>query len=476
MNIEEVSLELLLRISKLRCHEFPDVLLNEKGSRMMADCMVDLKTECPRTRHFLKEWIHSDAEPPFEMVWRLNEEGIMFVTTYFYLRPSEVDRYSSAFETVYTASADPSVRSSACLVLASISVTFINTLMNYDETIQTFFKGATCKIVETALKLVDDRSMQGCYLADVLNSVFVFQECLYAFALLNLKTLLSYADEETSSYQILRTHSKKFTSRHLDVGISFFISKLLSLLRPETIVTELKSAQNLFPFKSKYFLAILSIFITERNEEAAPLVKGLIDEWLKKGLEDASGKEFLFLAVICARHCSAEKTKLFPSYIGWFGAAQPTNPNQFFTFFKFLSDLVPYEPPLYLKIHVNKVPSAPSGCQNVLSDYVALAKTRLDDMNETTDYLSIFNECYDTNEESLSADVAQLLNHFKTTNEIAKPILEASIFRRQYYEKIFLKYLLSVRASEDPLRGRLIQKMNAAGKIPPNMFSVWASL
>uniref|UniRef100_A0A146MBE8 Fanconi anemia group A n=1 Tax=Lygus hesperus TaxID=30085 RepID=A0A146MBE8_LYGHE len=272
---------------------------------------------------------------------------------------------------------------------------------------------------------------------------------------------------------VLRRHTEMWSSQKLNVGTAFSVAKMLSFLSPEVIISELKTAADLLPFRWKNILTVMSILVTEHNESAS-LLKGLIDSWLKTGLEE-NNKDSLFLALVATRHCCAEKTEQFPNYITWFGSAQPSSPPHFVTFFKFLTELVPHEPPLYLKIHVNKVPAAPSGCQTVLTDYIALAKTRLSDLNETTDYLSIFNKCHDTEEENHASDVLQLINHFKATNEIAKPIIEASVFRKQYYEKVFLKYLLKRSTHEDPTIVQVIHKLNSLGKIPPSLFDSWKS-
>lgn len=62
-------------------------------------------------------------------------------------------------------------------------------------------------------------------------------------------------------------------------------------------------------------------------------------------------------ALLIARQCCAESPAKFCSYSSWFGGLQVRPASAFIFFFEFLSQLVPYEPVLCLKIHVNKVRS-----------------------------------------------------------------------------------------------------------------------
>ncbi|KAF6204502.1 hypothetical protein GE061_002844 [Apolygus lucorum] len=469
------SLKSLENFSNCRCEDYPLCLLNEEGERNLEILVKLMKRNHKKTRGILKQWVHIEGPlPPLQLICRLNEEGILFATTYFYLVPHRVDYFYEAFEAVYSDTAvSSSRRSAAAAEVSCLIAQVVNTLMTRDEKMQLFFKVVSNKIVEAAVKLISEDAMQGCYLTDLLNNNYIFQQCLPDFLLSNLKQLLSYPTSEIEPNIVLRTHTERWSSQKLNVGTAFSIAKMLSFLSPEVIISELKMAADLSPCRWKFILSVMSILVTENNE-SIPLIKGLLVSWLRTGLEE-DNKHSLFLALVAARHCCAEKSEHFPNYITWFGSAQPSNPSHFVAFFKFLSELVPHEPPLYLKIHVNKVPAAPMGCQTVLTDYVSLAKTRLSDLNETTDYLSIFNKCHETEEENHASDVLQLINHFKTTNEIAKPIIEASVFRKQYYEKIFLKYLLKTSARDDPERAQVIHKLNSLGKIPPALFDLWLS-
>lgn len=58
-----------------------------------------------------------------------------------------------------------------------------------------------------------------------------------------------------------------------------------------------------------------------------------------------------------------------------------------------------YHSTLFSKISCKlQVPSAPANCQALIIDYLTLAKTRLSDLNETTDYIGLFNDYHETDE------------------------------------------------------------------------------
>lgn len=83
---------------------------------------------------------------------------------------------------------------------------------------------------------------------------------------------------------------------------------------------------------------------------------GLIDKWLVQSCANKNA-DILSAALLCARQCCVENSAKFGSYSSWFGNLQLRPASAYTYFFNFLSELVPYEPVLYLKIHVNKVSS-----------------------------------------------------------------------------------------------------------------------
>ncbi|KAI5694408.1 hypothetical protein M8J75_016325 [Diaphorina citri] len=126
---------------------------------------------------------------------------------------------------------------------------------------------------------------------------------------------------------------------------------------------------------------------------------------------------------------------------------------------------------MYLKIHINKAPSMPLNCQATFSEYSQLAKTQLKDMNETVEYLGLFGT---TDYEDRLEDVRKVLHHFHSTNEIADIVLKACVFRRDYYNEIFLRDLLNLRdPSLTPVQIKFVDRLHSAGKVPHQMYANW---
>uniref|UniRef100_A0A672JE78 Uncharacterized protein n=1 Tax=Salarias fasciatus TaxID=181472 RepID=A0A672JE78_SALFA len=97
--------------------------------------------------------------------------------------------------------------------------------------------------------------------------------------------------------------------------------------------------------------------------------------------------ENMITAFLLARQASLEGPAIFPSYSHWFkmcfggGTGFHASSKKSLVFLlKFLSDLVPFEPPQYLKVHILHPPFVPLKHRGLLMEYVSLAKTRLADL------------------------------------------------------------------------------------------------
>lgn len=90
---------------------------------------------------------------------------------------------------------------------------------------------------------------------------------------------------------------------------------------------------------------IISIYIS---------VVETIDGWMSTACS-IGNSQLLSVALLCARQCCATNNQVFGLYSTWFGSLQIRSASGFNFFMQFLSQLVPSEPALYLKIHVNKV-------------------------------------------------------------------------------------------------------------------------
>ncbi|XP_020616861.1 Fanconi anemia group A protein-like [Orbicella faveolata] len=151
------------------------------------------------------------------------------------------------------------------------------------------------------------------------------------------------------------------------------------------------------------------------------------------------------------------------------GSTKLNNKRSVQLFVKFLSDLVPYEPAEYLKVHIIKAPLVPSKLREHVTDYVSLAKTRLMDLQEPVELMAMYGDSSGTSGmdvksdhtkqvEQASADVEKVLESYEKSGKVPSTVMEASIFRKPYFIGRFLPALLTPRkVPEEPdVRAQLI--------------------
>jgi len=86
-------------------------------------------------------------------------------------------------------------------------------------------------------------------------------------------------------------------------------------------------------------------------------------------------------------------------------------------------------------------------------------------------------------QDTRAEDVGRVLQHFLRTEKVLKVVLEAAVFRRKYYEGVFLVELLQLpgwsrRAVPDPessVRHAFIDKLKSLDKIPQKLYSAYKS-
>lgn len=71
------------------------------------------------------------------------------------------------------------------------------------------------------------------------------------------------------------------------------------------------------------------------------------------------------------------------------------------------------------------------------------------------------------------ADIIKVLESFKSTGQIMRVVLEAYVFRKQYFVGTFLKTLINSRVVDDRLRDGFIEKLNKMNKIPKHVYNKW---
>ncbi|XP_068086441.1 Fanconi anemia group A protein homolog [Anabrus simplex] len=304
-------------------------------------------------------------------------------------------------------------------------------------------------------------------------------ESLKGFLSAFLKVLLHH--QPHGSLQEAVGRQKTWVTKELPRHYSVFLENLLKALGArdalETMKTFLLANDTI---NWRVALEMLSTYIT-CLPSAPQLTKGFVDWLLLQSLSTHS-RQMLAIAFMVARQaCTLSAAQQsFPSYTAWFGATfgsearqstTATSRSAFEFFMQFLTESVPHDAPLYLRVHINKVPQAPANCASLLSDYIALAKTRLKDLGEAVGGGLFGFEL--TPEE----DVSQALAQFEQTGQVSRIVLDATIFRRQQYEEEFLPCLLKPRpvTSETDLRIRFISKLYSAGKIAHALYQKYES-
>ncbi|XP_074865238.1 Fanconi anemia group A protein [Carettochelys insculpta] len=231
---------------------------------------------------------------------------------------------------------------------------------------------------------------------------------------------------------------------------------------------------------------VLSCFSTlvVCHAEAEQLVKDLLSSLLIKAFENYD-MENLITAFLIARQAALEGPSVFMSYAEWFkvsfGNASGCHGNSkkaLVFLFEFLSELVPFEAPQYLKVHIMHPPFVPTKYRSFLLEYITLAKTRLADLKVAIEDMGLYEDLSSTKEDmqpqcQALEDVEKAIRIFENTGKIPTSVMEASIFRRPYYNSHFIPALLMPRVLPEvqDLRMVFIDSLKRADKIPPNLYT-----
>ncbi|KAM4573595.1 Fanconi anemia group A protein [Odontesthes bonariensis] len=195
--------------------------------------------------------------------------------------------------------------------------------------------------------------------------------------------------------------------------------------------------------------------------------------------------ENLITAFLLARQGALEGPGIFPSYSDWFkmsfggGTGFHASSKKSLVFLlKFLSDLVPFEPPQYLKVHILHPPYVPVKHRSLLMEYVSLAKTRLADLKESVEDMGLYEDVSGAGASlqpqcQAAQDVEKAVSLFQSTGKISATVMEASIFRRPYFLTRFLSALLKPRVLpvKPDARMNFIEALKKANKIPGAQYS-----
>ncbi|XP_054104540.2 Fanconi anemia group A protein isoform X17 [Callithrix jacchus] len=220
--------------------------------------------------------------------------------------------------------------------------------------------------------------------------------------------------------------------------------------------------------------------------EAQQLLKDWVAHLMAQAFESCQ-MDNMVTAFLVVRQAALEGPSAFQSYADWFkasfGSARGSHgcsKKALVFLFKFLSDLVPFESPRYLQVHILHPPLVPSRYRSLLTDYISLAKTRLADLKVSIENMGLYEDLSSAGDiaephSQALQDVEKAIMVFEHTGKIPVTVMEASIFRRPYYMSHFLPALLTPRVLPKVPDSRVafIESLKSADKIPLSLYSAY---
>ncbi|XP_041852681.1 Fanconi anemia group A protein-like isoform X2 [Melanotaenia boesemani] len=295
----------------------------------------------------------------------------------------------------------------------------------------------------------------------LLCGVSASADALQRFFTHSLTQILTYKPQLTVSDAI--TLQNEWTFAKVNPSLTLLFRKLASIFSVEQLLGHLQQVLESHEVSWKHVLSFLSTLLVY-DQSGPPSLKDLLSRLLSSAFEGYD-LENLITAFLLARQGALEGPCIFSSYSDWFkmsfggGSGYHASSKKSLVFLlKFLSDLVPFEPPQYLKVHILHPPFVPVKHRSLLMEYVSLAKTRLADLKP---------QC------QAAQDVAKAVSLFESTGRIPATVMEASIFRRPYFLTRFLLALLKPRVLpvKPDARMSFIEALRKADKIPGVQYS-----
>ncbi|CAJ1057023.1 Fanconi anemia group A protein-like isoform X2 [Xyrichtys novacula] len=305
-------------------------------------------------------------------------------------------------------------------------------------------------------------------------------DALQRFFRHSLTNSLTYKPRLTVSDAI--TLQNKWTFAKTSRLLTSLFRKLAVIFSMEQLLSHLQQVLETHEVNWKHVLCFLSTLLVY-NPSAQSSLTELLSRLLTSAFE-AYDLENMITAFLLARQAALEGPAIFPSYSDWFklsfggGSSYHASSKKSLVFLlKFLSDLVPFEPPQHLKIHILHPPYVPMKHRSLLMEYISLAKTRLADLKESVEDMGLYEVVSAAGEATAQCpaaqDVEKAVSLFESTGKISATVLEASIFRRPYFLTRFLPALLTPRVLPVKADAQMsfIEALKKADKIPAAQYS-----
>ena len=258
-----------------------------------------------------------------------------------------------------------------------------------------------------------------------------------------------------------------FYSRLMDVhkGEAFqnqvqSITNLISATPIEQILSVLTTTCSIFEVNHTLFSALWYFVI--KKEKCITANFEFLSDFLRDALSKQHRHNFI-LSIILMRILDLVGSRSYnDSYQLYFGngSTHITSSKSVEFIIEILTSLVPHEIGIYLKYHVQLPLRGGAKFKEKLEQYIMLAKTRMKDFN----LLEI--------DKNVVHDVEKAISSFKKKTSIPSSVIEASIFKKQYYTNHFLPFLMKENSVEDE-EGRisLLAALTAANKVPKSVTS-----
>ncbi|KAM8750465.1 Fanconi anemia group A protein isoform 3-T3 [Acanthopagrus schlegelii] len=308
------------------------------------------------------------------------------------------------------------------------------------------------------------------------------EDALRCFFTHSLTHTLTYKPRLTVSDAI--TLQSEWTFAKASRLVTCLFRKLAVIFSVEQLLCHLQQVLETHEVNWKLVLCFLSTVLVY-NPCAQPSLRELLSRLLTSAFEGYD-LENMITAFLLARQGALEGASIFPSYSEWFkmsfggGSGYHAASKKSLVFLlKFLSDLVPFEPPQYLKVHILHPPFVPLKHRSLLMEYISLAKTRLADLKESVEDMGLYEHVSGAGITSVQPqcqavqDVEKAVALFASTGRISPTVMEASIFRRPYFLTRFLPALLTPRVLpvKPDTRMSFIEVLKKADKIPAAQYS-----
>ncbi|CAC5374512.1 FANCA [Mytilus coruscus] len=422
---------------------------------------------------------------PVPIVYILHEENIMSVAAYLRFKQTD-SKFISAFSEEILNSGETNRERKHFNGVLSMIVNY--SFPEKSETDHSVKKVCTAVLKQTICKHLDnmknDKNLPLILLVPY-DLMICSEVSLKKYGCFLLQQIFTYNPTISVAESFCLQKNWKFAKLKMQFT-DFFVSDIgiLLVLDIVDVLEMLKQTLDSSNVNWYHYCAFWSVFIicTQQSRSHA---EDVLLEVLKIAFEESRTDHILKVFLI-SRQCCYEGSHVFQSYQDWFlnvfGDSQRSLANSKKTFtclMKVLTDLVPYDQPSCLKVHILRPPFVPSKCKELLSDYIVLGKTRLADLKEPLEQVGMFDTTSgsSSSKNQIEEDVQKALAAFETNNKMPLAVMEASIFRKSYFIGKFIPALLKPRPLPDIPDARMIfiEALRKVEKIPPNMYKTYES-